>query len=960
MAAYAEGTLGPPTRAELERHLDACESCRQLVSELARASRPPDELVPGEGERDVVPVPSVELLRGDALGRFRVQGELGRGAMGVVYRALDPRLHREVALKLVRPGPSTAASVAAAASAALVREARAQALVSHPNVVPVFEVGSHQAQVYVAMELVAGVTLRQWLQTPRTRERLLEVFLDVARGVAAAHRRGLVHCDLKPDNVLVGDDGRARVTDFGLARWGVSGAGAERGGVVGTPRYMAPEVRDGQPPDAWSDQFSFGVALAEALATHRRSARLEALVARCRAQAPQGRWPSMDAVVVELERCAQAPSRRRTALAVAALGLGLLAATSAFVLRGPPVCSGARAALGASWVPARRAQLQEAFSKLDAPFSATLSQTVQKVLDAYAEEWVAMHVDACEATRVRREQSEAVLERRMACLASLARRLEQVTATLAEGRPPVLERAAGLLDVLPRVSNCSQAALTPTNAGGPAGAAGTRPALVSVEASAVAATLELRLAKAHARRAAGETSAVAVELEAIAQEAAQHHLPGLRAQALEVLAGALLNLGELEKGDAAVRDGLLDAERAGDDRVRARLGLRQLGLRRMQGRVPEAEQAHASTLAVLTRLGDDRPLLAAAENALSDLLRGTGRFEASVSHARSALAALANESSLLAQVRLGAWMNLSLSLYGLGRYDEALAAGEEGLRWAEAALGVEHPDVAYLLQSTAYAAAKGGQLERAVALTRRALAIAERADGPDTLRTAHARAGLAAMLLDAEEAGEALALLQKVEGTFRRGVPAGDLTWVYFWGNRARGHLLRGELDEAVRCGARARELLRGVEPSGDALALRASADGLEGDVWLARGRARQAEAAFRAGLALDADGTALAGAPGVRGQLLTGLSEALFSQRLPREAEARAREAVALLEHGLPQERARAELALGRALEGTSPEEAGRQVRAARERLGPGGAGRKLAREIDAWLVAHRATAKR
>jgi len=251
------------------------------------------------------------------LGRFTVQAVLGRGGMGVVLAAHDPRLDRRVALKLVDDARSDALG-----------EARALARLSHPHIVGVYEVGEVDGVPFIAMELVEGRTLRAWLQAddaPDRRARL-EAFLAIARGLHAAHEAGIVHRDFKPDNVLVGRDERPRVVDFGLSRR--SGDAEASGRLSGTPAYMAPEQWVGRPADARSDQFAFCVALYEALydrrpfpgdtlvalmervtegepaevpAAARDDVRLHAAILRGLRRDPAARWPSMAELVRELE-----------------------------------------------------------------------------------------------------------------------------------------------------------------------------------------------------------------------------------------------------------------------------------------------------------------------------------------------------------------------------------------------------------------------------------------------------------------------------------------------------------------------------------------------------------------------------------------------------------------------------------------------------------------------------------
>ena len=204
--------------------------------------------------------------------------------MGVVYLAYDPELDRRVALKMLRPDTGWGEDEVARAPACL-REAQAMAKLSHPNVLPVYDVGEVADRIYLAVEYVEGRTLKTWLRDRKAWREIVMVFVQAGRGLAAAHRVDLVHRDFKPSNVLVGDDGRVRVFDFGLARsseapettrpeapstlrTGETGLGdpiTQVGTVLGTPAYMSPEQRAGSQAGTRSDQFSFCVALYEAL-----------------------------------------------------------------------------------------------------------------------------------------------------------------------------------------------------------------------------------------------------------------------------------------------------------------------------------------------------------------------------------------------------------------------------------------------------------------------------------------------------------------------------------------------------------------------------------------------------------------------------------------------------------------------------------------------------------------------
>jgi len=278
---FFDGTLTDVASKQVESHAETCSTCRILLAELAR-SPTMAQLSPTVPAAEAGHIP---LERGDKVGRFVVLNRIGSGGMGVVFSAYDPKLDRKVALKLLRSGRSSSADPGEAQTR-LMREAQAMAQLSHPNVISVYDVGTISDEVYIAMELVEGTTLTGWLRKwERPWTDVLDKFVQAARALAAAHAAGLVHRDFKPDNVLVGNDERVRVMDFGLARWSLTedtGPTDEEarlaavvselnrtltrsGAILGTPRYMAPEQFLGRDTDARSDQFSFCVALYEAL-----------------------------------------------------------------------------------------------------------------------------------------------------------------------------------------------------------------------------------------------------------------------------------------------------------------------------------------------------------------------------------------------------------------------------------------------------------------------------------------------------------------------------------------------------------------------------------------------------------------------------------------------------------------------------------------------------------------------
>ncbi|HEU0033897.1 MAG TPA: serine/threonine-protein kinase [Kofleriaceae bacterium] len=373
-------------------------------------------------------------------GRFHVMERLGRGGMGVVYAAYDPELDRGVALKMVH--------VAGDRELAL-GEAKALARLSHPNVVPIYDVGIIDDHVYLVMELVRGATLREWIANRSRRERL-EVYRQAGLALAAAHAAGLVHRDFKPENAIVGSDGRVRVVDFGLACETTAPDTSSRRRVGGTPKYMAPEQATGAVSPA-ADQYSFCVALDEALRSDADDPPgwIAAILERGRASDPAARFPAMADLLHALGRDPARVWRRRIAIAAAAA----VALTAFFVGRARSAtaiepCSGADRELAAAWEPTARDAELARIARLSS-YGATLAPHLRQQLADHDAQWIAGHRDACLAHR-RGVQSDQLLDRRMACLArsktALATIADITRAADAHALPDVARAASSLPD----------------------------------------------------------------------------------------------------------------------------------------------------------------------------------------------------------------------------------------------------------------------------------------------------------------------------------------------------------------------------------------------------------------------------------------------------------------------------------------------------------------------------------
>jgi tetratricopeptide (TPR) repeat protein/predicted Ser/Thr protein kinase len=474
--------------------------------------------------------PRSQLERGETIGRFVVLGLVGRGGMGEVYAAYDPELDRKVAVKVVRARVSRSSD----SRGRLMREAQAIAKLSHPNVVVVYDVGTIGERVFIAMEFVEGRTVGQWLQdTKRSVREVLGVFMAAGRGLAAAHKAGLVHRDFKPDNVMIGDDEQVRVMDFGLARQVTAGAKDRRGkssdgttsdssredlaprtpdpedalsrsgahlsskltqtGVrMGSPAYMAPEQFMGAETDARTDQFSFCVALYEALygerpfagqtalalqlqvldgairpppASSRVPSWIRRIVLRGLSPGAGDRFPSMEDLLAALAKDPAAQTRRwALAAGTVATMAALVGVTHRLGSTERSMCTSGGGRLAGIWEPGRpdserKAAVQRAFRSSGRSYAERAYEGAAQLLDQYATRWTSMYTEACEATHVRGEQSAEVLDLRMACLRERLVNLRALSDVFATADGKVVENAVTAAAALPPLDRCGDVAL---------------------------------------------------------------------------------------------------------------------------------------------------------------------------------------------------------------------------------------------------------------------------------------------------------------------------------------------------------------------------------------------------------------------------------------------------------------------------------------------------------------------
>ncbi len=741
-------------------HRDSFSDVDSQLGELVRELAAP----PADHERASV------LLPGTAIAQhFEVVRKLGMGGMGVVYLVRDLRLDREIALKLLAPRRSAAGSVREAGTARLEREAQAMAQLAHPNVVTVHEVGRHDGGVYVAMEYVDGGTARQWAQErTRTIAEIVEVYLQAARGLAAAHVAGFVHRDFKPDNVLIGRDvnashgvGRVRVADFGLARtWGsneervvappsapVSLEPRSRpsvpqltatDAVVGTPGYMAPEQFGGGELGPALDQFAWGVALFEALfgerpygtlpswaataedlrvparaASHERvPAWLRTIVLRAIMLDPRARFPSMQAVVVALER-GRLQLRRRTIAVVStlaivgAVGMGIgLGRTS-----GTPACDDAEAIAKGRWNDAVRAEIERRL-ETDDPLTRRTWAVAAPMIDDWVARWVEDRRDACIATRVHGSQSEQLLDRAVVCLDERFADLGALVDGLASD-PRVRAAADAHAAALHETASCRDRAYLL--------------ARVAMPTDAALRTEVLRIQDELRKVRLGLDEGASAELGQRLHELGD---AARRTEYAPVIAAVDIESGRLElaadrrdEAGARLRRAYFTARAAGDDESAADAALLLAFLAGSAGTDRATAEIWLDHVAAdLARGTVPGEIGVGLETARCQVLQRAGAHAEAIAAAGAALAACDEVGAPPMRV-LGVRNELAAALDEAGRHREAIAEYDTLLDDTVTLYGPDHPRVAQVLTNRGLAHYYLQQLDRAVADQQRALEI---------------------------------------------------------------------------------------------------------------------------------------------------------------------------------------------------------------------------------------------
>lgn len=646
---------------------------------------------------------------------YRVEAIVGRGGMGVVARATDLRLDRQVALKVHARAPQeTGLDV-------LRVEAQATALVAHPNVVEVFEVGVHDGQLFIAMEFVSGGTLGDW-QKGRSQEEIVGKYIEAGRGLAAAHRVGLVHRDFKPANVLMDAEGRPRVADFGLVLdlslpqaetlrdYGdgiATNPGSVRSGVsvhaiAGTPGYMAPEQAAGAGADATADQYAFCASLASALtgvpARHRDpkaplprrtgGKALRAVIERGLAHDPRDRHASLDALLIALEATLR-PEPKNWVVGGAVVGVvgivGVVLATSSSVDR---ACLAQAQATAETW----RDDLASASDPL---------------LSDYARGWLDQRRALC---RLRLDAPH-----RDAAMHCLGVGRDALAAVLDTARKP---EVLGAPPPLPPLQRCSVDSI--------ASEAAVEPA---AEQATAVAEVESDIARARVFVWSGERGRAVEQARTALQRAETigHDRTIIRAHL--AVGDAALEGGDLDASAEHYEQAFHAAQGEGDDESALDASSALIQIYSDRGELDTADGWAGHAEAAFTRLGGHPALELSLLSSLGNLRAEQGRYDEAVRVQERALSLLPDVGDEVRRAK--AHNSLGATLYSRGDPRLAVAQFELALALYRAARGPDHPDNTYPMSNLAWVLIELGEGERAAPLVDDALAILQAQDDVD-------------------------------------------------------------------------------------------------------------------------------------------------------------------------------------------------------------------------------------
>ena len=784
------------------------------------------------------------------IGRFVIVRKIGAGGMGVVYSAYDEELDRKVAIKLLH-----AERAGSQGRARILREAQALARISHPNIVHVYEVGEFEGQVFMAMEFVEGETLDAWARRgKRSWREILAAYVQAGQGLAAAHETGLIHRDVKPENILMSGRGRVIILDFGLARLhdegrttaeGLAGAGAsaslelalaspdaiartltENGTVMGTPAYMSPEQCSGLPLDARSDLFSFCVALYEGLYGERPfggrslSSLLGAILSGEVREAPRGtkvpawlrrvllrglavkpdeRWPSMTAL---LEALADDPSRARfrwlgAAAVAGSLAMGVAGAWQPWAQGG--VCRGGAERIASVWGDAKKAEVRAAIERTGLVYAEKGIDQAHAVLDAYAARWVSMYGAACEAHQ-RGEHSDELYDREVACLDSRLLEFGALVDVLASADEGVAARLGEIVGKLEPLAVCGDTDLLRERYAPPA-----------EHQVAAVKQIQRQLIDIRTKAEAGRAFDVREEAKAAVRAARQLGYRPLVADALHHQGLVHYFLGETKEAEPVFLEAFMTADAVRHDELAAQAGAMLVFVvgyhdaRHQEGLI-RAEHVQA----VIERLGRNSHAQAKLENALGAIYYGMARYEESRRHYEGGLAiARALDGGQAGATRFVLHSNLAEVCELQGDVACMESNYQQAIDLVRGAFGPEHPKQSHALFMMAKVRVDQRRYDEAEALMLQGLEVVRAAFGEHHPRYGMALWQVGKTLLWAGRPGRARDYLARAlavaETTF--GERHSDTLWMLVVYSEAL--IENGATDEALSIAARAVDIHR-------------------------------------------------------------------------------------------------------------------------------------------------------
>ncbi|HEV7504725.1 MAG TPA: serine/threonine-protein kinase [Thermoanaerobaculia bacterium] len=826
---------------------------------MRRRWRDATQTIQGLPEQDAVSAPAGEERTdgdgigspGSRLGRYVILYRLGSGGMGVVFAAYDPELDRKVALKQVRLETGSPA-----AREALRREAQAMARLSHPNIVAVHDVGGDGHDVFLAMDLIDGVTLDEWLKLGKRGWRdVLRVFVQAGRGLAAAHAAGVVHHDFSPRNVLVTAEDKALIADFGLAR-ALEGPDVEPPdeAVRGTPAYLAPERLLGVDVDPRSDQFSFCAALYRALYGtvpfpadrpadspalylervergdmapprdgRRVPRRLLTLLRRGLDIRPENRFATMPELLGRLE----AALRRPRVLLFTAVTVPL-AAAAVIVLLGPLAQVPPPDRLAGVWSAAQRQSVRKALLRLDPATGTHAASRLESEVDAYAARWRAIDEDGHRTAL--RDGAGLVRDRQRLCLDARRAELRALISRLEVWQDRSLEPAVRAVQGLSDLGSCADVRVL-RDLKAPAPDARIRRAMVP---------LQDRLEEQFTLLETGAVPDVA-RVDWMVAEADRLGYPPLVLRAHEIRGSIRMDRGlpgAQADFEAALQAAVASADPIGQARMFGLLA-RDVGL--VEGRFADARLWRGLAESGLAALGpgheevEVRVLqsLGAAAQAEGDSREAARRYRRSLALAERLWG---KDSTRLPPIL----SNLAVAVGGKeGGSQTAMALLRRALSIGERAYGPDSPIVANPLFNLASQLATAGFYREAIGLTQRVIRIQERYYGARFRDIAYPLILSGQILIALDEPEEALAALDRTMELVREGYGEGHHLVVEAWCARADGELARLRTDAAAASIARCHAGVAGTLPPTHPVFI--TLRRLEGEVELARGRTARA-----------------------------------------------------------------------------------------------------------------------